>query len=85
MEKEIETKIEKEHATQPECSIIEYVTAFTILSLNITGVIFLTSPGQGIVGSTLIALSSVLSLSYNAYKCKNHQLFLDAQDIEKAQ
>jgi hypothetical protein len=81
----MEKEPEKEKDTQSECSIVEYGMAFTILGLNISGVIFLTSPGQGIVGSTLIALSSVLSLSYNAYKCKNHQLFLDAQDIEKAQ
>jgi hypothetical protein len=76
---------ENEMEPRPKCSIIEYVTAFTILGLNISGVIFLTSPGQGIIGSTLIAFSSVLSLSYNAYKCKNNQLVLDAQDIEKAQ
>ncbi len=81
----MEKEPEKEKETQSECSILEYVTAFTILGLNVSGVILLTSPGQGIIGSTLIAFSSVLSLSYNAYKCKNHQLFLDAQDIEKAQ
>lgn len=67
-----------------DCSFKEYILALTMIGLNVSGVVLLTGPGQGIIGSTLIAVSSILSLTYNAYKRKNHQILLSEEDIEKA-